>query len=75
MPLSNIEPTGGPGSSSLGLFPRQGYIALYVLLAMIETALPPPHLSGVTIFLSAVSTTKIASSFAGAVSEALWLTW
>jgi hypothetical protein len=33
------------------------------------------HLSGMTIFLSAVSTTKMASSLAGSVSDALWLTW
>ena len=33
------------------------------------------HLSGMTIFLSPVSTTKMASSFAGSVSDALWLTW
>lgn len=35
----------------------------------------PDYLSGITIVRSAVSTTNTASSFAGAVVLAFWLTW
>ena len=35
----------------------------------------PDYLSGITISCSLVSTTNMASSFAGAVELAFWLTW
>jgi hypothetical protein len=45
------------------------YLTIFALLRFV------PHLSGMTILRSLVSTTKMASSFPGSVLLALWLTW